>query len=105
MATLPIEVKSADARETHAWQIRAKSFVPGLACDRLTKTSACSLALGENWADMGMGQQAFVVDDWFKRYAAGWTDIGDLKVRLGSQAAIRDPSFAHIASHVRLGVN
>ena len=90
---------------THAWQIRTKSFVPGLVCDRLTKTSAYSLALGEDWAGMGMEQQAFLVDDWFRRYAAGWKDIGDLKVKLGSQVAVRDPSFAYIANHIRLGVN
>ena len=90
---------------THAWQIRAKSFIPGLVCDRLTKTSAYSLALGEDWANMGMEQQAYLVDNWFRRYADGWTDIGDLSVKLESQAAVRDPSFAYIANHIRLGVN
>jgi hypothetical protein len=90
---------------THAWQIRAKSFVPGLICDRLFKSNAYTLEVGSDWAGMGLEQQAKIVDDWFKRLAKDWKDVDDLANRLRSQVAIQDPSFFYIANHIRLGLN
>ena len=34
--------------------------------------------------DFGLEQQAAVVDRWFGTYGFGWTDLEDLKKKLGS---------------------
>lgn len=93
---------------THAWQIQAKSFIPGILCQRFSQTADYSFELaGQPWGDFGLEQQAAIVDSWFQDSAKGWksfpTDLADLASRLASVDASRDPRFQYIANNIRLG--
>jgi hypothetical protein len=92
---------------THAWQIARFNFVPGLVCKEVT--GGASYVPGPSdgkWPDdFGLEQQAAVVDRWFGMYAYGWTDVADMKNKLNSQAALKDPYFHYIANNIRLAVD
>jgi hypothetical protein len=92
---------------THAWQIARFNFVPGLVCRMVTGGSSYTPgpATGDWHNDFGLEQQAAVVDHWFGKYGFGWTDLADLKVKLGSQMAQNDPYFHYIEQNIRLGLD
>jgi len=89
---------------THAWQIQAKSFVPGILCKALLQTSSYSFgSAGPPWGDFGLEQQAAIVDTWFGKYAVGWSTLEDLVAKLADQKALQDPYFQYIGNNIRLG--
>lgn len=90
---------------THAWQIRAGDFVPGLVCTMTTRTRSYDTAPAKAWGDLGLEQQAASVDHWFSESAEGWTTVDDLKNRLAAPAALSNRFFPYIANHIRLGVD
>ena len=91
---------------THAWQIKAQSFIPGLLCKEELQTSSYDYSLsGQKWGQFGLEQQAALVDKWFKKYAGDWHTIEDVIANLKSAAAIQDPAFGYIANNIRLGQN
>jgi hypothetical protein len=91
---------------THAWQIKTKSFVPGIACKYLTETDSYDYGnLGGKWSDYGIEQQAAIVDHWFGKYAGAWSTIEDVANNLAQPSAIKDPAFRYIANNIRLGQN
>ena len=92
---------------THAWQIARLNFVPGLVCRMVTGGSSYDPGPPDsNWhSDFGLEQQAAVVDRWFGTYGFGWTDLEDLKKKLGSQAALNDPYFHYIEQNIRLALD
>ena len=94
----------------HAWQIRTKSFIPGLICKAASQTGSYSFgsqfdSVGKAWDDFGLEQQASIVDSWFGNYARGWSSIEDVTAKLATPAAIHDAYFGFIANHIRLGQN
>jgi hypothetical protein len=91
---------------THAWQIRTKSFIPGLLCKSVFETHSYAFSsVGKPWSDFGLEQQAAIVDNWFRDHAAGWSSMEDLVAKLSSQDAIHDPLFGYIANNIRFGQN
>ena len=90
---------------THAWQIRAGDFVPGLVCDRVTRTGTYDPDVTKAWSDLGLEQQAASVDHWFSESADGWTTIDDLKQKLAGATAVSSKYFPYIADHIRLGLD
>ena len=89
---------------THAWQIRTKSFIPGILCKALFETGSYSFGpAGPPWSDFGLEQQAAIVDTWFRDAAKDWTSQADLVAKLGSKSAMADPYFRYIANNIRLG--
>jgi hypothetical protein len=99
----------------HAWQIRTGDFTPGLICDRVTRTSTYVYDESLPWDELGLEQQASVVDTWFGRHAsttptgeapAGETPtVEELRARLDGADAVSDTLFHYIADHIRLGLN
>jgi hypothetical protein len=90
---------------THAWQVRALSFVPGMICQRVTMTSSYIPDPSLAWTDLGLEQQGATVDGWFNRNALGWTNLDDLAAKLASPTATQDAAFKHIANQIRLGLD
>lgn len=92
---------------THAWQIARFNFIPGLVCRAVTGGSSYTRGPADaDWhSDFGLEQQAAVVDHWFGQYGFGWKDTADLKAKLNTQMALKDPYFHYIANNIRLGVN
>ena len=91
---------------THAWQIKAKSFVPGVLCKYIVQTDAYTFGYdGQPWDELGLEQQALTVDDWFRRFAGPWATPVDVAKNLASQAAITDAHFGYIQNNIRLGQN
>ena len=91
---------------THAWQIKAKSFIPGVLCKAIFETSSYDFGpAGQAWSEFGMEQQAAIVDHWFGTYAGMWNTIDDVIANLGTQDAIHDQYFGYIANNIRLGQN
>jgi hypothetical protein len=93
----------------HAWQIKTESFTPGTICKAVFGNHSYTPNVGEQWSDMGLEQQAAVVDQWFGEYAKEWTTIEDLIAKLNDQTnpknAISDPRFGYINNNIRLGQN
>jgi hypothetical protein len=88
---------------THAWQIHTASFVPGILCRKITQTSSYEYgSAGGSWSDYGLEQQGAIVDQWFGRYAWGWTNLQDVINKLSSNDAVTDPYFGYIANNIRL---
>lgn len=92
---------------THAWQIARFNFVPGLVCRRLTGGASYTPgpADGDWHSDFGLEQQAAVVDRWFGAYGMGWANLDDLRAKLSTQPAMKDPYFHYIANNIRLAEN
>ena len=92
---------------THAWQIARFDFVPGLLCRRVSGGASYTPGPPDgNWgSDFGLEQQAAVVDRWFGIYGQGWTSIANLRAKLATQNAMKDPYFHYIANNIRLGQN
>ena len=88
---------------THAWQIKTESFIPGTICKAVFGNHTYTPNVGEQWSNMGLEQQAAIVDQWFGKYAGNWNTIEDVIVNLSKQEAIRDPSFGYINNNIRLG--
>ena len=89
----------------HAWQIHTKSFVPGILCKAAFSTGSYTPTVGKAWSDLGLEQQAAVIDQWFGDYAGMWNTIEDVINNLARQEAIHDPRFFYIANHIRFGQN
>jgi hypothetical protein len=89
----------------HAWQIKTESFTPGTICKAVFGNHSYTPNIGEKWSDMGLEQQAAIVDQWFGKYAADWNTIEDVIGNLSKQNAIGDPSFGYINNNIRLGQN
>lgn len=90
----------------HAWQIRAKSFIPGLLCKSVLATGAYDYGrASQPWSDFGLEQQAAIVDKWFGAYSIEWNTIEDVIKNLDTREAISDPYFGYIANNIRLGQN
>jgi hypothetical protein len=81
--------------------------VPGILCKAVTETSSYTPNIGTAWNDLGLEQQAAVVDQWFGRHAGPKKEktLEDLASNLRSSAATQDPRFFYIANHIRLGLN
>jgi hypothetical protein len=92
---------------THAWQIARFNFVPGLLCRRVSGGASYTPGPADgNWgSDFGLEQQAAVVDKWFGQYGRGWTSTADLRTKLATQPAMKDPYFHYIANNIRLAEN
>ena len=115
---------------THACQIAANKFVPGMICNgsgtytyhtpdgeanRLTNTQWASLP----WTDFTREQQAHIVDDWYgafcfkmvrvnqdgfwKEEKQFFTSLDDLTNDLNSPEALSDPAF-HFITQCRAGI-
>jgi hypothetical protein len=90
----------------HAWQIRTKSFIPGLLCKAVLETgSYVPGPAGQPWSDFGLEQQAAIVDKWFGKYAGTWNTTEDVIRNLDTPDAIQDSYFGYIANNIRLGQN
>ena len=90
----------------HAWQIRTKSFIPGLLCKSIFETGSYDFSLADQaWSDFGLEQQAAIVDHWFGKHAGGWKTIEEVIANLATSDAIHDPLFGYIANNIRLGQN
>jgi len=46
--------------------------------------------------------QGAIVDQWFGKYAAGWTSTQDVITKLNTPAAKSDPYFMYIANNIRM---
>jgi len=69
----------------HAWQIKAKSFIPGLLCKAVFETHTYQPGTElKQWNKFGLEQQAGIVDGWFGKYANMWTSIEDVIVKLAA---------------------
>jgi hypothetical protein len=91
---------------THAWQIKTKSFIPGVLCKYIVQTDAYSFGFeGQAWNELGIEQQALTVDSWFGQYAGNWLSAADVAKNLASQPAITDHHFGYIQNNIRLGQN
>lgn len=89
---------------THAWQIHTESFIPGILCRKVTQTSSYHYGPpGTAWSDFGLEQQGAIVDQWFGRYAWGWSSPQDVIAKLATKEAVTDPYFGYIANNIRLG--
>ena len=86
---------------THAWQLARDSFVPGYVCRGATSSEYTPPTAGSPWGDFNIEQQATAVDQWFGRFATGWTNAADLRTRIDGDAAIRDPYFQYIFNNIR----
>jgi hypothetical protein len=60
---------------------------------------------GDWHSDFGLEQQAAVVDRWFGAYGMGWANLDDLRAKLSTQPAMKDPYFHYIANNIRLAEN
>ncbi len=93
----------------HAWQIKTESFIPGTICKAVFGNHSYTPNVGEKWSDMGLEQQAAIVDQWFGEYAKDWNTIEDLIAKLNDQKnaknAISDPRFGYIENNIRSGQN
>ena len=90
----------------HAWQIRTKSFTPGLICKRIFETTSYKLPPpSQTWNTCGMEQQAAIVDTWFGTYASQWGSIPEVITMLKDPKATSDPYFHYIANNIRTGQN
>ena len=91
---------------THAWQIKVKSFIPGLRCKSVFQTGSYTYGLsGQAWRDFGLEQQAAIVDQRFRAHAGDWKTVEDVIANLGNRPRSEDPSFGYISNNVRLGQN
>ncbi len=90
---------------THAWQIKAESFIPGTVCKAVFGRQTYTPNVGERWSDMGLEQQAAIVDQWYGKYAGIWNTFEDLTANLGKPEAISDSRFKYINNNIRLGQN
>ena len=90
---------------THAWQINTKSFIPGTICKAVFGRQTYTPSVGERWSDMGVEQQAALVDQWYGQHAGNWNTIEELIKNLNKAEAIKDPRFTYINTNIRLGNN
>lgn len=112
-AAYPIKGQVFIHELVHAWQIKTESFVPGLLCKAMFKTSAYEFGPADQpWSDFGLEQQAAIVDKWFGKYAGAWNTIEEVIANLATDGipdptknAIHDPYFGYIANNIRLGQN
>ncbi|MET0557658.1 MAG: hypothetical protein ABW065_03160 [Solirubrobacterales bacterium] len=88
---------------THAWQLARNGFEPGFVYRKAVDSGYEPPPAGTDWGDFSLEQEATTVDRWFGQHSKGWTSIGDLRERLSSEAAIRDPYFPYISNNIRMG--
>ena len=91
---------------THVWQLaNRKLTLHEWIVEGVQESDYTPLPVNRRWSDNDIEQQAAIVNLWFNRHAAGWTDQADLKNKLESADAVRDSYFKFIKDNIRLGQN
>lgn len=92
----------------HTWQIANTWFVPGWICEGVGAQMQGSSAYqygpaGPSYTKgFNIEAQGAIVDQWFGKYAAGWTSTPDVNTKLNSLAAKSDPYFMYISNNIRM---
>jgi hypothetical protein len=93
---------------THACQIAANNFVPGMICnapgtyDYHSGDGEAARLTDLTWAqrswtdDFTREQQAHIVDDWYGAFCGTFKNLVELSSNLNSQNALADPAFPFI---------
>lgn len=84
---------------THACQIAANKFVPGMICNA---PGTYGYADDPQWAQRSWGndftreQQAHIVNDWYGTFRGTYTNLQELSNNLNSKEALQNPAFLFI---------